>query len=165
MHDGSDSARDAHHDDARAAEWLTYQQIAESRGISKRAAMRMVQRQALRRQPGNDGKVRILVPGDMLQSAHRASHAHGQRDGARDAHHDAQMAYHAALQAKDGEIVALQGQVEAQASLITELRVVADALRERLEEIRQQADELREAEAKRKGRGRWARLWAAWRGE
>lgn len=41
---------------------MTLAQLADARGISKASATRMVRRHKWRRQPGNDGLVRVLVP-------------------------------------------------------------------------------------------------------
>ena len=51
------------------ARWLTYGQLAEARQIGRRAAVRLAQRHRLRRQPGNDGTVRVWVPADMAASS------------------------------------------------------------------------------------------------
>jgi len=50
-------------------QWLTYGQLAEARQIGRRAAVRLAQRHRLRRQPGNDGTVRVWVPADMAASS------------------------------------------------------------------------------------------------
>jgi hypothetical protein len=42
--------------------WLTYAQLAESRGISVRSAQRLVLRHRWPRRPGNDGTARVGVP-------------------------------------------------------------------------------------------------------
>jgi hypothetical protein len=42
--------------------WLSYAQLAELRGITKKAAIRMTQRHRWRRQPGNDGTALVSVP-------------------------------------------------------------------------------------------------------
>jgi hypothetical protein len=42
--------------------WLSYAQLAELRGITKKAAIRMTQRHRWRRQPGNDGTALVWVP-------------------------------------------------------------------------------------------------------
>src|SRR5215469_15344639 len=55
--------------DVGAGAWLTYGQLAEARQISRRAAVRLAQRHHLRRQPGNDGAVRVWVPADMAASS------------------------------------------------------------------------------------------------
>jgi hypothetical protein len=59
-------------DDADDATWLTYGQLAERRGISRRAAVRLTQRHRWRRQAGNDTFARVLVPNDFLSPVERA---------------------------------------------------------------------------------------------
>lgn len=71
-------------DDGSDGSWLTYAQLAATRGISRRAAVRMTQRQCLRRQPGNDGKVRVWVPADLAELSPRASQRDDRDDDARD---------------------------------------------------------------------------------
>lgn len=44
--------------------WLTKAEIARVRGITIASAYRLIRRQGWRRQPGNDGKIRVLVPSD-----------------------------------------------------------------------------------------------------
>ena len=46
--------------------WLTYAEMAESRGISKASATRISFRHKWRRQAGNDGSVRVFVPASAL---------------------------------------------------------------------------------------------------
>jgi hypothetical protein len=43
-------------------QWLTLADLAKARGTSKASAARLVRRHKWRRQPGNDGHVRVLVP-------------------------------------------------------------------------------------------------------
>jgi hypothetical protein len=50
---------------ADGGRWLTYAELAEVRGITRKAAVRMTQRHRWRRTPGNDGAVRIFVPDAM----------------------------------------------------------------------------------------------------
>jgi hypothetical protein len=54
-------------DDAGTGRWLTYDELAVVRGIKRSGAVRLVQRLKWRRQAGNDGKARILVPHDELR--------------------------------------------------------------------------------------------------
>jgi hypothetical protein len=129
----SGDVRDGASDGARDSEWMTYAELAKVRGISLRAAVRMTQRQRLRRQPGNDGKVRVLVPRDMLKPSHRASQGDGRnvdRPADLDDASDAQDALRTAIEALQGENTALKGQVETQAALIAELRVGLDQERQ-----------------------------------
>ena len=46
--------------------WLTSDQIAEAGSIRRIGAVRLVQRHKWRRQMGNDGLARVLVPPGML---------------------------------------------------------------------------------------------------
>jgi hypothetical protein len=52
--------------DGDGGRWLTYGQLAETRGITRKAAIRMTQRHRWRRQPGNDGTALVWVPSDDL---------------------------------------------------------------------------------------------------
>ena len=103
MQDIGDDGRDSARDDAGDGAWLTYDQLAEARRISRRAAVRMTQRHRLRRQPGNDGHVRVWVPRDMLNPSQRASQDDDAGVVARDS-----SVFEAALaalrEAKDSEI-------------------------------------------------------------
>src|SRR5262249_10415905 len=53
--------------DTEAGVWMTYDEIAVARRIERIGAVRLVQRHRWRRQAGNDGKARILVPHDALE--------------------------------------------------------------------------------------------------
>lgn len=55
--------------DGGNGQWLTYDQVADVRGTSRDAAIRWVQRRKLRRQPGNDGRVLVLVPPNVVADA------------------------------------------------------------------------------------------------
>lgn len=46
--------------------WLTYDELAERLGIERESARQQVKRKRWARQPGNDGKVRIGVPEELL---------------------------------------------------------------------------------------------------
>lgn len=47
--------------------WMTKAELARVRPIALGSADRLIRRQGWRRQPGNDGRVRVLVPDDWLQ--------------------------------------------------------------------------------------------------
>jgi hypothetical protein len=47
--------------------WMTKAELARVRGISIASAYRLIRRQGWRRQPGNDGKIRALVPSDWVE--------------------------------------------------------------------------------------------------
>jgi hypothetical protein len=48
--------------DADAPRWLSYDELAESRGISRPSAIRLARRRKWARMEGNDGTARVLVP-------------------------------------------------------------------------------------------------------
>jgi hypothetical protein len=51
-------------------QWLTYAEAAERLGISPGAVKRRAMRHNWARQPGNDGRARVLVPEDVSPPAH-----------------------------------------------------------------------------------------------
>jgi hypothetical protein len=63
---------DAPYDAASGGTWLTKAELARVRRITVASADRLIRRQGWRRQPGNDGRVRVLVPSDW-QVPERAS--------------------------------------------------------------------------------------------
>jgi hypothetical protein len=171
--------------------WLTYDELAEARNIRRAAAVRLTQRKNWPRQPGNDGRARVLVPLDWIPD-------HGQDTGQdaptairQDGLTDAALA--AIREAHAGEVAALRGEIETlkvladakDARLVDaetraeRERLRAEGLQERLsgadrelavaqhdaEAAQEAAAKLRLAEDARKARGRLRRVWAAWRGE
>lgn len=52
--------------DAGTSRWVSYDELAKVRGIERIGAVRLVQRKRWRRQKGNDGHARVLVPLDEL---------------------------------------------------------------------------------------------------
>jgi hypothetical protein len=52
--------------------WMTYREIAAARRVKLAAAVRLVQRHKWRRQTGNDGTARILVPIEWIKPSDRA---------------------------------------------------------------------------------------------
>jgi hypothetical protein len=53
--------------------WMTYRQLADSLGVSLRAAEARVRRAGWRREPGNDGAARVAVPEGALREAARGN--------------------------------------------------------------------------------------------
>jgi hypothetical protein len=89
--------------------WLTYDDVARARGTSRDAAIRWVQRHRLRRQPGNDGRVRVFVPPNVLDSAPRQSRPRTDTPSAPPAEAAAfQAALDAIHEAHAGEVAALR---------------------------------------------------------
>jgi hypothetical protein len=160
--------------------WMTYAELAKSRGISRRSAERLAQRHRWPRRPGNDGTARVGVPAgaekpsDRQQGDDRGADQ-GDTGGVIATLRDA---FATALGARDGEIAALQAVIDAKDGELAVCRGQVDGLRQERDraladlqaaqiaqsEAEADAAELRQAEAARKARGRWARLRAAWRG-
>jgi hypothetical protein len=115
--------------------WATCEEIAEAKGISKRAVARMTQRHRLRRQPGNNGKVRVLISRDMLAPSHRASQRADESDEQLGTLQPVRTAYDTALAAKDQEIAARD-------AVVVELRTSLDQARAELSEARMEISAL-----------------------
>ena len=173
-------------DDMGHGAWMTYDELATSRAITRRAAVRLTQRQRLRREPGNDGLVRIWVPASTRLPSQGQSH----RDGGDDARDTGLMA--GALATLEAAVAVLTGRAEAdrrveQAEARADVEQArADDLRERLEtterqmaqaekdrdmaiaahdRIAREAEALRQADRERRSLNRMKRIRAAWRNE
>jgi predicted RNase H-like nuclease (RuvC/YqgF family) len=228
-------------DDGR---WMTYDELAEARGIDRQSARRMANRSHWRRQKDNRGTVRVYVPIEQAIRARRHSSAGTSADRPAptsagtsvDMSADMPADTQRAITALEASLAVLREQLdraeagqglernradraenradaaekradgaESRADRLDQAlageRARVDELRDRLEDlqsrlgqleaegaaadvqtaqltaqlkqIRAEAQEaaqaaselLRQAEAARQGRGRWARLRAAWRGE
>jgi predicted nucleic acid-binding Zn-ribbon protein len=116
--------------DSDAGQWMSYAQLAEIRGITKKAAQRLTLRHQWRRQPANDGGVLVWVPEDAAAPGRQTGGQTVRRDGGS----DTLMA--GALAALEDAVAALRDQLD-----------VANARAERAEadraDGRQQADDLR----------------------
>src|SRR5215472_1650148 len=164
------------------AQWLTYKQLADLRGIKPRAAVRLSQRRGWRRQPGNDGATRVLVPDDMLETSQRPSQDDVAGDGRATPSLIARSvaALETALTEANGRAdtaLALADRTLAQLAdadaradklrtLLTETKGRANAMREERDIVRadhqkalQTVRRLEEANATRKARGRLRRAW------
>src|ERR1700722_18867712 len=64
---GTDAGHHMSDDAGTGGRWMTYDELAAMRGIKRIGAVRLVQRYKWRRQAGNDGRARVLVPHDALQ--------------------------------------------------------------------------------------------------
>lgn len=166
-----------------AVVWLTYDELAARLGIERESARQQVKRKRWARQNGNDGKVRIAVPEEVLSAGSEPGTEGGAEPGrapgqvpAPDPGVTAVLIRHierlegqleeALKRAADRDQIAAQrdltaAQVEAlNAVLAIERKRVEDlkdAERQRIEEIRQRADEARQRTEELKAeRDRWA---------
>jgi phage shock protein A len=136
--------------------WMTYDELAAMRGIKRIGAVRLVQRYKWRRQAGNDGRARVLVPHDALQPVrgtdagtnapiHVTPTSAGSAAG-----NDAGTMLEGALAALEDAVAALREQLdvanaraERAESAITTERAKSDALRQQLVRADARSDELR----------------------
>jgi chromosome segregation ATPase len=114
--------------------WLTYQQLAEARRISKPSAIRLVMRHRWRRQRDNERVVRVLVPPAMLEPDHAPYDASDDVSG--DASHDTSLVA-GALAVLEDAVAALREQLDA--ANATADRAQADRADERLRADRAEA--------------------------
>jgi hypothetical protein len=182
-------------DNAGTERWLTYDELAALRGIKRIGAVRLVQRHKWRRQAGNDGLARVLVPPDALEPVRRtdagtSAPANGALTSA-----GTTSPTNAGTSADDigvqlAALMARADRAEERADEANKRADVAVALADRtlaqlaeasteMEKLRDRLDaaeirtreaetavaELRQAEAELRARGVLARLRAAWRGE
>jgi len=122
--------------------WLTYDQIAALRGTAKIGAIRWVQRHKLRRQPGNDGLVRILVTPDILaQSGSRRSAPDSAQNSPQNSAQNGAAAFETALtairEAHAGELTALREQLQEQRSRADKAEAEVQTARAEAEKLRQ----------------------------
>ena len=155
---------------------MTYDQIATARGTAKIGAIRWVQRHRLRRQPGNDGMVRILVDPTMLaqtgpprrstptvtsdgaalvEAANRRADKAGKRA-------DAALALAQGTMAQLAEANARADRAEGR---VTAIQAGLDVARAEARAAQDAAEAIRKEDDARKARGLLARLRAAARRE
>jgi hypothetical protein len=154
-------------DDGR---WLTYAQLAASRGISKASAARLVLRKRWRRQRGNDRTVRILVPHDSL-SADMTSDVSHDLSGDRALLAGALAALEGALAEANGKLSDALALADRTLTRLADADAATAILRTELDRVRadhqtaaQRLEEAEAADVARRSRNRLARLWAAWLG-
>lgn len=161
---------DAAPDTASDTKWLTFNEIAENRGISVPSAMRLVRRRRWRRQRDNRGHVLVAVPIEEIRQADDEPDASQAISAIRSAYETTIETLRDQIAAKE-EVAELLRQQLASVKLAADISDATSAeLREALEaanaaarELRGRLEELEAAEERRRGQGRWARLRAAWR--
>jgi chromosome segregation ATPase len=122
---------DASDDTSGDGKWLTYQQLAGVRHISKPSAIRLVMRHRWRRQRDNERVVRVLVPPDMLEPDRASYDASDDRSD--DASDDTPSIAAGALAALEDAVQALRDQLERAETDRIEERRRADDLRAQID--------------------------------
>jgi hypothetical protein len=138
MENGADNSPDT----SGEGKWLTYDEIAQLRGIGRESAIKLVHRTKWRRQKGNDGSARILVPQDWLNPSTR------KRSSDNSSGHSPEFSR--AIKAFEGGLAAFREQLEAERQRAEKAEEGRDVLREELDQFWR--------------RGRFKRALAAWRG-
>jgi hypothetical protein len=170
--------------------WLSFPELARLRGINLTSAFRLARRHGWRRQKGNDGKLRVLVPAvdrsiDLDRDKDKGSKEpdKGQDNGLTQAVAAIRSGVLEVVQPLQDAIAVLEAQLteanmraaRAESEVSSE-RARADTLRDRLEAAEthareaeavarsalQTAEALRQAEEARKVRGRLRRAWDGW---
>ena len=177
---------DASGDTSGDGRWLSYEELAQLRGITKASAERLVLRNRWRRQRGNDRTVRILVPLDSMSGDMPASMS---GDVSPDMSPDTKDLLAGALAALEAAVATLREQLERSEQRAQAAEQGRDGERRRADDAEADARELRAhattlqlelagqtetlqrlqaleeaADAARKAQGLLARLRAAWRG-
>jgi hypothetical protein len=147
-------------------QWVSYQQLADGRGVTLRAAVRLVQRRRWRRQKDNLGHVLVLTPRDMLHPERATRESDVAGDVA-----PTWAAMLAAIQtAHAGETAALRELLDSAMARLADAEVKTarvelerDQARAALQDALGAVGRLEKAEADRKARGRLRRAWDGWR--
>jgi hypothetical protein len=135
--------------DGDGGRWLTYAQLAEMRGITRKAAIRMTQRHRWRRQPGNDGTALVWVPyADLTprqlpsrQTERQPARQPPDGDGGGDAPGASVLA--GALAALEGAVAGLREQLERAEAGRADASARAERAEKRIDELRTTIDELK----------------------
>jgi hypothetical protein len=135
-----------------AGVWMTYEALADARDIQRDAARRLAQRHRWRRQTGNDGLARVLVPPEWASTRRDIS-----RDIAGDDPRSASVQPDVVAPDVAGVVTALQGAIDTLRQQLVradaysdELRTERDQARNGAQEARLEADEAaRRADAER----------------
>jgi hypothetical protein len=161
-------------------QWLSYAEIGARLGLNAEAARTRVRRAGWRTQPGNDGRTRVLVPDQALQTP-ADNPGQDRPNGTGSLTGLVEL-----LTAAEARSSRLEKQLDAERVRVDEARTRADSLRaeltvvqaglaaqtnradeadRRAQEAQQTAEALRQADAQRRGKGLLGRFRAAWRGE
>jgi hypothetical protein len=139
--------------DADGGRWMSYAELALTRGISRSSAERLVRRRRWRKQTDNRGNARAYVPADAISPL-----ADDRQDSRRDARANDRADVTRAFEAG---LAALREAHERERTSWGEERTRWGEERARL---LQQLEQAHQSEDARRALGRWARLRRAWAG-
>ena len=135
---GSMTATPMHSDSSGT--WMTKAELARARGITLGSADRLIRKQRWRRQPGNDGKVRALIPPGWENPDPRGEPTDDPTDDPRAVGMSSLAA--GALTALEDAVSALREQLERAEAGRVEERQRADRAEARADDLRAQIDVL-----------------------
>jgi hypothetical protein len=142
--------------------WLSYREIASIRGISRASAARMARLHRWARRKNNAGVTVCAVP---LAYAEPEQERPAETQPENPTETMAVPAEVVAISALHSAIDVLRNQLIRETARSDRLQAELEHAKVEAAGVRQQVEALRQAEAARAGKGRWARLRAAWRGE
>jgi hypothetical protein len=130
--------------DDSTAEWLTYEQAGERLRISPAAIRARALRHGWRRQPGNDGKARVLITPDVVRAA-----AEQPREQPRKAPiADLATELRAHVSTLQGDVARLEGE-------LARAQAIADRSTAELVELARRLAAIAESQAESPRRGLW----------
>jgi hypothetical protein len=161
--------------DTGTGRWMTYDELAEARGMKRSGAVRLVQRKKWRRQAGNDGLARILVPATELPAVPHTSTGTRRPERGGDAGAGTIAAAITALEAAVTTLTDQLSKAEARAEALARAgenhAAEVGSLRGRLDQAQAEARAAKERaerlEQEQRGwwhQGRLRRAWDGWRG-
>jgi hypothetical protein len=146
--------------DAADGRWLTYAELAEARGITRKAAARLTLRHKWRRQPANDGTVKVWVPDASM--SHRQA---GGQSPSQTPRHDAEPTLIAqAVAALETAVFSLTTRAEQAEARATAAEARATAAEEGRQKALERLQAMEGMETARKAGSRLRRAWDGWRG-
>jgi hypothetical protein len=151
----SDSVRLVGDSASDSARWMTFTELAAARGISRASASRLVRRRKWRRQSDNQGNVLILVPPEDSEQA----------DSPMDIIRSLETTFREQIEAERSRADRAEAARDSERARADDLREHQDRLRAEVDSAKAELAKLRQADATRRGQGRWERLRAAWRGD
>jgi membrane protein involved in colicin uptake len=133
----SDKPPDSPADQGADGRWMSFADLAASRGISKDSAQRLVRRRGWRRQPDNQGRVRVLVPPHALEEP-----VSNDLDptSAPDRHSDKAPDMSRMIAAVEGAVSALRERAEVAEQRADRAEAEARSQRERADQAERRAD-------------------------
>jgi hypothetical protein len=176
-----DISADSRTDTRADGQWMTLAELALSRRISVPSAARLMRRRHWRRQPGNDGHIRVWVPAgedEPKTDSRPDDRTDVLAEGRPDILADIRAGVSEVIKPLQDAIAVLEAQLTEANGRAARADSRADILRDKLDALQielQQAQQAariatdalkatRHAEETRKGRGRLRRAWDGWRG-